>query len=83
MYTVLDIPKMMKIPSHTRNRRRPVNGFKSTILLRGGKKIDIVPPQSEIRRVGDLWEIHMQLTNKRIVESIAKELGAIAWLVDE
>lgn len=83
MYTVLDIPKMMKIPQHTRNRRRPINGFTSTILVRGGKKIDIVPPNSEIRRVGDLWEIHMPLTNKRIVEQIAKDLEAIAWLVQE
>ena len=81
MYIVLDIPTMMKKPStHVRKRQKPLAGYDSTILVRGGTKLDLVPPDSEIRFVGGVWEIHMKIKNKKIVEKLALALDAIAFL---
>ena len=81
MYNVLDIPTMMKKPTpHVRKRQKPLAGYHSTILVRGGTNLDLVPPGSEIRRVGDVWEIHMKIKNKEIVKKLAKALDAIAFL---
>lgn len=82
MYIVLDIPKMMKVKGHSRTRRKPITGFNSTILLKPGSRIDLIPPGSELRYSDSAkcWEVHTPLSNKKIVEKIAKELDAIAFL---
>lgn len=80
MYVVLDIPKMMRVKSQTRNRKRPISGYNSTLLLRPGTNISLIPPNSEIRYTNGSWEVHMQIHNKKIVEMLAKRLDAIAFI---
>lgn len=81
MYEVLDVKTMMKKATlHARRRVRPQAGYQSVIMLRGGTKLDLVPPGSEIRRVGDVWEVHMKISNKEIVKKLAKVLDAIAFI---
>lgn len=83
MYNVLDVPAMMKTNPPIRRRNKPIKGHGSTLLLRSGTPLDLIPEGSEIRFAYGSWEIHMPLTNKRIVKRLAKQLNAIAWLVDE
>lgn len=83
MYNVLDVPAMMKTNPPIRRRNKPIKSFGSTLLLRSGTSLDLIPAGSEIRFSYGSWEIHMPLTNKRIVKRLAKQLNAIAWLVDE
>lgn len=81
MYEVLDVKTMMKKATlHARRRVRPAAGYKSVMMLKGGTKLDLVPPGSEIRRVGDVWEVHMPIQNKEIVKKLAKVLDAIAFI---
>ena len=81
MYKVLDIPVMMKTTPHIRKRQKPLAGFNSVILLRGGEDISVVPPDSEIRRVSEVWEVHMKISNPEIVKRLAQHLNAIAYFV--
>ena len=80
MYNVLDVPVMMKANFTARRRIRPIKGYHSTLLLKGGTPLDLIPPGSEIKRVGDLWEVHMPIKNKNIVKKLAKALDAVAFL---
>lgn len=80
MYEVLDVKEMMKARSPIRKRTKPISGFNSTILLRPGTDISIIPPNSEIRYSNGSWECHTQLTNKKILKKLAKTLDAIAFL---
>lgn len=82
MYNVLDIPKMTKVKNpHTRKRTKPLNGYHSTILLKAGSKLDLLPPGSLVVRNQDgEWEAHLPIKNKEIVKKLAKALDAIAFL---
>lgn len=80
MYNVLDVPAMMKTKHPIRTRIKPINGFESTILLRPGTPLDLIPPGSEIRYAYGSWEIHMPIKNKKIVKKLAKALDAIAYM---
>ena len=80
MYIVLDIPTMMKTKTQTRNRRKPIKGYNSTLLLRPGTPVDLIPPGSEIRYANGSWEVHTPLHNKKIVEMLAKQLDAVAYM---
>lgn len=80
MYEVIDVKQMMQVASPTRRRTKPINGFNSTILLRPGTDISIIPPDSEIRYTHGSWECHTQISNKKILKKLAKELDAIAFL---
>lgn len=80
MYVVLDIPTMMKTKTPTRKRTKPISGYKSTLLLRPGTNLDLIPAGSEIRYTHGSWEVHMPITNKKIVEKLAKVLDAIAYM---
>lgn len=82
MYVVLDIPKMTKIKNlHTRRRTKPLAGYHSTILLKQGSKLDLIPPGSLIVRNQDnIWEAHLPLKNKEIVKKLAEALDAVAFL---
>ena len=81
MYYVLDVSGMLKASPTARKRNKPLKDKKSVIMLRPGTIIDMLPPNTEIRRVGDVWEAHMDLSNKVIVKRLAKHLNAIAWQV--
>lgn len=70
----------MKVKSQIRRRTKPISGFNSTILLRPGTDISIIPPNSEIRFSNGSWECHTQLTNKKILKKLAKTLDAIAYM---
>ena len=83
MYNVLDVRAFPQVNVAVRRRNRPVKPFGSTILLRPKADINLIPPNSEIKCVRGHWEVHTPLTNKRIVKRLAKELNAIAWLVEE
>ena len=83
MYNVLDVPEMMKANGSIRRRNKPHRGHGSTLLLKSGTSLDLIPEGSEIRFAYGSWEIHMPLRNKRMVKRLAKQLDAIAWLVDE
>ena len=85
MYNVLDVPKMTKVKNHhTRRRNFPLAGYNSTILLKKGSKIDLLPPDSLLVRNQDgEWEAHTPISNKEIVKRIAESMDAIAWLVRE
>lgn len=82
MYIVLDIPTMTKIKNpHTRRRTKPLTGYHSTILLRQGSKLDLIPPGSLIVRNTDgEWEAHTTIANKEIVKKLAEMLDAIAYI---
>lgn len=82
MYNVLDIPKMTKIKNHhTRRRSKPLAGYHSTILLKSGSNLDLIPPGSLLVRNQDgEWEAHLPIKNKEIVKKLAKALDAIAFL---
>jgi hypothetical protein len=80
MYVVLDVQEMMKAKHPVRRRQKPVNNFKSTLLLRPGTRLDLIPPNSEIRYAYGSWEVHMPIANKKIVEKLAKHLDAIAYM---
>lgn len=80
MYNVLDVPAMMKAHSATRRRKTPIKGYGSTLLVRPGTNLDLIPPGSEIRYAYGSWEIHIPITNKKIVKKLAKALDAIAFL---
>lgn len=82
MYNVLDIPKMTKIKNHhTRRRSRPLSGYHSTILLKSGSNLDLIPPGSLlVRNTDGEWEAHLPIKNKEIVKKLAKALDAIAFL---
>lgn len=82
MYVVLDIPTMTKIKNPTTRRRtKPLAGYHSTILLRQGSKLDLIPPGSLIVRNQDnIWEAHLPLKNKEIVKKLAEALDAIAFI---
>lgn len=81
MYYVLDVNGMLKASPTARRRNKPIKDKKSVIMLRSGTCIDILPPNTEIRRVGDVWEAHMDIANKVIVKRLAQHLNAIAWQV--
>lgn len=81
MYKVLDIPVMMKTTKHIRTRKAPLRGYNSVILLRGGEDISVIPPDSEIRRVSEVWEVHMKISNPEIVKRLAQHLNAIGYIV--
>ena len=49
MYVVLDVEQMMKAKHPIRRRQRPIGKFGSTLLLRPGTPIDLIPAGSEIR----------------------------------
>lgn len=83
MYVVLDVKKMMNSSPHTRRRTQPLAGYNSTLLLRPGTKIDLIPPGSELRYTHGNWEVHMPISNAEIVKRLAKELDAIGWLIRE
>ena len=80
MYNVLDVPAMMKAKHPIRNRKKPIGNYGSTLLVRPGTKLDLIPPGSEIRYAYGSWEIHMPITNKNIVKKLAKALDAIAYI---
>jgi hypothetical protein len=80
MYEVLDVKCMMKATGHARKRMRPAAKYQSTLLLKGGTRLDLIPSGSEIRKIGDQWEVHMTISNKEIVKKLAKALDAIAFL---
>lgn len=80
MYIVLDVPTMMKASTHTRRRQKPIKGYNSTLLLKPGTEINLIPPGSELRYAYGSWEVHMPLSNKKIVEKMAKTLDAIAYM---
>ena len=80
MYEVLDIPKMVRIAGHIRQRKKPIAGFKSTLLLRPGTDLGYIPPNSELRLVSGYWECHTQLSNKKILKKLAESLDAVAFL---
>jgi hypothetical protein len=80
MYNVLDIPEMIKAKHATRNRKKPIIGFHSTILLRPGTELDLIPPGSELRFAYGQWEAHLPIKNKEIVKKLAKALDAIAYM---
>lgn len=81
MYEVLNVRDMMKKTTHhVRKRKNALNGYNSVILLKGGVDITLIPPNSELRKVGDLWEVHMPLKNQEIVKKLAKHLDAVAFL---
>lgn len=80
MYNVLDVPAMIKTKHPIRNRKKPISGYESTLLVRPGTKLDLIPPGSEIRYAYGQWEIHMPIKNKKIVKKLAKALDAIAYM---
>lgn len=80
MYVVIDVKDMMAVSAQTRRRQQPISGYNSTILLRPGTKLDLIPPGSEIRYANGSWEVHMPLTNKTIIKRLAQQLNAIAWM---
>lgn len=80
MYVVLDVEQMMKAKHPIRRRQRPIGKFGSTLLLRPGTKLDLIPAGSEIRYSYGSWEVHMPITNKNIVKKLAKALDAIAYI---
>ena len=80
MYEVLDVKQMMKVSPQTRRRAKPIQGFNSTILLRPGTDLSLIPPNSEIRYANGSWECHTPLTNKKILKKLAKRLDAVAFL---
>jgi hypothetical protein len=80
MYVVLDVKDMMATSPHTRKRQQPVKPYNSTLLLRPGTKLDLIPPGSEIRYAYGSWEVHMPLANRTMVKRLAQELNAIAWM---
>ena len=82
MYEVLDVPRMTKIKQpHTRRRSQPLKGYHSTILLKGGTDISLLPPDTLlVKNAEGLWEAHMTISNKLIVKKLAKALDAIAFL---
>ena len=80
MYVVLDIPYMVRAVNTSKRRTTPLRGYNSTLLLKPGTDISILPPGCEIKRVGDLWECHTPIANKKIVKKLAKRLDAVAFL---
>ena len=80
MYEVLDVKKMMKVSSQTRRRAKPIAGFNSTILLKPGTDLSLIPPDSEIRYANGSWECHTMLSNKKILKKLSKALDAVAFL---
>lgn len=71
---------MMKVRPQIRRRTKPLNGFNSTILLRPGTDLTLIPPNSEIRYANGSWECHTMLSNKKILKKLAKTLDAVAFL---
>lgn len=80
MYVILDTEEMAKTKHPIRRRQKPIKGYGSTLLVRPGTKLDLIPPGSEIRFAYGSWEIHMPIDNKKIVEKMAKVLDAIAYM---
>ena len=81
MYEVLDEEKLQNSKTSARHRKQPLKGYNSALLLRGGTPLDLIPPDSEIKRIGDLWEVHMKIGNKTIVRRLAKKLKALGYIV--
>lgn len=81
MYEVIDVKHMMKKTTHhVRKRRQALKGYDSVLLLRAGTKLDLIPANSELRKVGDVWEVHIPIKNKEIVKKLALALDAVAFL---
>lgn len=80
MYEVIDVSAFPKVNPQIRRRQKPVRPYSSTILLKPGTNVELIPPDSEIKYVSGYWEVHMPLTNKLIIKKLAKELDAIAFL---
>ena len=83
MYIVMDVEAMMKTKHPIRKRQKPAVGFQSTLLLRPGTDISIIPPGSEIRYAYGSWEVHMPISNTEIIKRLAAHLDAIAWMKKE
>ena len=80
MYVVLDVNEMMKAKHPIRRRQKPIGKFGSTLLLKPGTPIDLIPAGSEIRFSYGSLEVHMPIKNKKIVKRLAKALDAIAYM---